>query len=776
MTAYLHASFRFTFRSLFSVLYALLISALIFPTEFTGSRVSAAPAAPQAEASSTSSEPTQEEMTDVFDAMRQLLSVLPRDGFDPDALVQELGKDPDVLCNWVQKQISWVPYEGHLRNPSAVLMDQTGNSLDQAVLLYQLLKRAGHRPVLASAAVEADWVQKQLLEPVLASGQLRKDIRPGNLEVPEGLEDPEVVAKVNDVITLRNRHLEGIATRASRQMSVLHSWFESSSEKRAPKQLPTRHWWVELENLQLQLDPSGAPKLEAEQRCAYSELPSSAHHSIEFTLQVERLEGGKLVEESALQTQKTMATLGNKPILLAIQPTELPVDYKSLGMGSARAEMNKHLLETKQWTPYFDIAGELIRQNSFSVDGTLNQDHTSTASGKAMNQASGLLGGMDQNEPAVNNSTLTRVRLVTKTLRPGSPPDEESRTLYNALSYDDRLQIEQGLLKEKALNAEEEEERSLSISCVVDMFVQSSMLTRNFVTARALERALTNQNPLQGALLYGDPADAEKKGKAISKIERTSQELYDFALTRFLLNPDQKRIYLDQANLIGFHGSLRKNEQEELLLVRGYDLLSVPIAMLPHKGVHVSPQFKQHVLDNITESVLPSNPGMDSFSASGELERISAEGWIPLQKSAELERIKDELDPLYYQHLAEQLQQGFHLRIPPDYAERSAEQSLWWAFHPETAQITGYVGRSGWGGSIAEKAALIFFVALAVFVLYMTGGGACLEQPTLWCLFCGAVAMILIMVGLFLDPTKALATVTLHYVTTQFAGTLCAIG
>jgi hypothetical protein len=50
-------------------------------------------------------------------------------------VVEQLGRDPQVLFEWVRDNTWWIPYRGVLRGPAGVLMDRLGNSLDRSLLL-----------------------------------------------------------------------------------------------------------------------------------------------------------------------------------------------------------------------------------------------------------------------------------------------------------------------------------------------------------------------------------------------------------------------------------------------------------------------------------------------------------------------------------------------------------------------------------------------------------------------------------------------------------------
>src|SRR6266568_9483268 len=73
----------------------------------------------------------------------------PRDLWDPQYIVDHVGRDPAALFAWVHNNTFWVPYHGLLRGPAGVLMDRQGNSLDRAVLLATLLEKTGNTVRLA---------------------------------------------------------------------------------------------------------------------------------------------------------------------------------------------------------------------------------------------------------------------------------------------------------------------------------------------------------------------------------------------------------------------------------------------------------------------------------------------------------------------------------------------------------------------------------------------------------------------------------------------------
>jgi hypothetical protein len=76
---------------------------------------------------------------------------LPRAEFDSAALAASLGSDPQKHFEWVRDHTWWAPYRGLLRGAKGVMLDRVGSNLDRAVLLGDLLRRAGHTVRLVHA-------------------------------------------------------------------------------------------------------------------------------------------------------------------------------------------------------------------------------------------------------------------------------------------------------------------------------------------------------------------------------------------------------------------------------------------------------------------------------------------------------------------------------------------------------------------------------------------------------------------------------------------------
>ena len=99
--------------------------------------------------------PTPEKLDRLFTALKTAQKQIRRVNFDPQAVVDTIGKDPGRLFEWVRDNTFWVRTKAPSRARSVVLADRMGNSLDRSLLLAELLRTAGFQTRLANAQAAA---------------------------------------------------------------------------------------------------------------------------------------------------------------------------------------------------------------------------------------------------------------------------------------------------------------------------------------------------------------------------------------------------------------------------------------------------------------------------------------------------------------------------------------------------------------------------------------------------------------------------------------------
>lgn len=76
-----------------------------------------------------------------------------RKWFDFDAVIKDVGTDPEDLFKWVKNNTGSLPYQGILKGAWGVLQERQGNTLDRSLLLAKLLEHAGHKVEIANASL-----------------------------------------------------------------------------------------------------------------------------------------------------------------------------------------------------------------------------------------------------------------------------------------------------------------------------------------------------------------------------------------------------------------------------------------------------------------------------------------------------------------------------------------------------------------------------------------------------------------------------------------------
>ena len=322
-----------------------------------------------------------------FDAIDALLSKMPRDSFDPAAVVRLAGNDPTRLFEWVRDHTGWVPYRGTLRGPSGVLMDRTGNSLDRALLLATLMKIAGRSARLAHGT--------------LAPAQL-KALQAASTRPPAGTPSPEemqvasqALAKVSmpgasnpsairDAIARRGEAasdlMAGTRAVAEAQSAAL---FDALGGPVKTSDDPDQaegadHWWLQVDDAGSwkDFDPSlpgsraGEALTAAAETMAPQDLPSRLRHEVAVRVIVEQYAGGRLSERVALEEYIRVADDGTL-ITLANVPLGLPAKAAKTTSGPLRDVLTRVAGDEKAWLPVLMVGERPVAQRVFGTNGQL---------------------------------------------------------------------------------------------------------------------------------------------------------------------------------------------------------------------------------------------------------------------------------------------------------------------------------------------------------------------------------------------------------------------
>jgi hypothetical protein len=232
-----------------------------------------------------SSEEAKDSIDETVDQIVAHAAKLPREEFEPAALASSLGKDPNAHFEWVRDHTSWAPYRGLLRGPQGVMLDRIGSSLDRAVLLGDLLRRAGYTVRLARAQLSESQARDVL-------GML---LPMPERKMPSGRDDS--VASARKLVQRRRmsdaRYPRAVSTSGDDENRTLAALRD--------------HWWVEREDdgnwVAMDVLRADAKMGEAlvqsssksswKSEDAAPSIPDSDWHSVQMRIVVERYEAGE---------------------------------------------------------------------------------------------------------------------------------------------------------------------------------------------------------------------------------------------------------------------------------------------------------------------------------------------------------------------------------------------------------------------------------------------------------------------------------------------------
>lgn len=106
-----------------------------------------------------------ERVVRMADALRPLINRAP---FDLQVMVDQLDYEPEQIIRFVQKNIAFQQYPGVLRGARGTMMAQSGNAIDQALLLATLLRNAGYDVRIAATTLndsQANMLLAEMLRP-----------------------------------------------------------------------------------------------------------------------------------------------------------------------------------------------------------------------------------------------------------------------------------------------------------------------------------------------------------------------------------------------------------------------------------------------------------------------------------------------------------------------------------------------------------------------------------------------------------------------------------
>lgn len=663
---------------------------------------------------------------------------IPRDTFDPTAVVTAVGKDRAALLAWVTNQTYWVPYRGALRGPAGVLMDRLGSSLDRSLLLAELLTLAGHTVRLAQGTLSDQGAREAL-----------QRMRP----VPA---NPVPSAMVDDVAVQRHARqfgvdLLGAKPGAQVDLQALEA-MKSSLGNRVKAQAPflagqvgaarptsdrsggalaalRDHWWVQVRdaNQWSDLDPmwpaartvaggySPARTIPYEKAGTGLPLPADQVHQVSVRVVIEQWKHGKVAEKRPLDHTFRPAESQSLPIVLQVAGLGWPKTSDILKEADPAAALRVILEKRTEWLPSITIGDRTIRQSSFSETGELNtkpgQPLAAAAAAAAASIGDAFSGGDVEPE-----GQLTAAWLEFEIRAPGRPAVKVRRDLFDVFSQQARLRE---ALPDPAFDATKRAARGLALATAMQLLPVVSRPSRQYVATQVIAGMLKNRDVRMDMVRRAAAGDIGGAiGRADSLKLTLNGELLDLATGRFEWSPAGQDVYLDAPNLLSHRTTLFKDGSGRLAVRAGFDIITNGMAVRPGAaGDAFEISLTQGIVDTNLEDLLMRRP--TAGNAGALLSASAQQPWVILRGLNDATWSQLKLPSDVRARIEDQLRLGYVVVAPGAAAVAAGKgQVAWWRIDPRTGETLGF-GPLGWGQSLVEYAAMFVFSTLLIFAICM---------------------------------------------------------
>ena len=682
------------------------------------------PAAPSAEALADSLE-------SLIQVCAKMEPGIPRDTFDPPAVAEAVGPDPEKLFAWVRDRTRYVPYEGVLRGPAGVLMDRSGNSLDRSLLLARLLQLAGHHVRLARGKLD-DALAEEILRLVW------DDPKSGAAEpaapVPDaaaiaavarqsGLDPREVEAAVRRE-DLRGRKatedLVGSLVEQTRDLTALlpPPKDDDRAERAALKAALADHWWVQREDSGRWVDldplrPDAKPgdslnrametvEMPADGKAA---LPANLYHEIQLRVVVERWEDGRLESRPCLQKAFRPADIGPMPLTLTFLPIDWPEDLDWTAR-DAGAALRKALLAVKEWAPLLEVGDEQVLQQGFDDRGAIDENpprDSLSKTGGSVKQGVGRAAGLFEaaGPPPKPAGELTAVWLELEVRSPGRAPRVFRRDVYDLFGPGKRAA---GSLAEPRLDEGRRLARSAALYRKTAILAAGCIPSEDFVFREGVRGVLQGGPKLLKALREAPKKSEKETVGELMSVRRLPAPLFSLAAARRGPPGLTGSIALDRPNLFALHVSFRVDPRGAVRSWAAIDIIANEVAF---RGAAGAEAFRRRLVQGILEAHLERAAlGRRNAGANPSALFAASHGqgieWIKIESAADpaLSRVK--LWPNAMARIRADLDAG-SIVVAPVSPVRSGGRRFegWWSISRDGTCI-GY-GPGGMGVEFAER-------------------------------------------------------------------------
>jgi len=679
-----------------------------------------------------------------FQALGELIEEIPRDTFDPQTVVDKVGKAPEALFQWVKDNTDFIPYQGALRGPIGVLMERRGNSLDRALLLNRLLSLAGYRVRFARrdlAQVDEQRIMEGVrrLQKTKVSGSEKRLSVDINKVLIDGakkyqLDVDRLQWMVSNKKEEQDKLAETIRARVEEQVRFINALISESGKKQSQIS-PNRgyqelreHWWVQLEkdNKWVDLDPTlkdtnpGQALFKEKETLEPDNIPASSFHSVKLSVIIEQLKGGKLKEKTILSHSLDLNSL-DKRVVLWQMPLNWPDDISLSKDENLGEKIKDAIFNEKNWVPILTIGEKQIKQNSFTAAGETSQQTSRTRQGIGglSKGLFGALGGSEDKEQT-EDGQLTAEWIEFEIYSPGQNVKKVRRQIFDLIGHAAR-QGNQNLQLE--ISETNQKLRALAVLTEVEIFVQTGDISPEYLYYLTAKSLLTYREAVS---YFAHALNSSTISILMSKFSGAKPIPFiqlNLAFLRNILSNYQNSIYLDSPNIINYVRRLSLHSEGKLIDQAEIDIVSNDVSFLPdpNNDESFAACLYQGVLDTNIEAILLQRLRMPVINASEMLFNSKKEGleWVLIDGPNNPTYVSMNIPKDIRSSIDADMASGFNIILPKKPVSTQENKVWgWWRMNPLTGNIIG-VGQNRSGQAMSE----VIGVTAAVALCFLAASG-----------------------------------------------------
>lgn len=672
-------------------------------------------------------EPDASKLNDAYEALDRAERQIPRDTFDPQAIIEQVGRDPAKLFAWVRDHTYWVPYRGALRASRGVLMDRVGSSLDRSLLLAELLRLSGQEVRLVHRTIDP-----------AAAGQLIAKVRPppsgwlaaaqaGGPNEPAETQTKEPPAEGDQAY---QRAVERVSSESTQLAAALGPAPAADAKAKAIDALRD-HWWVQQHGQSgwVDLDPllpdaapgvaaTGTPAAAPDQTLPVPAvdgtpaLPAPLCHEVDVKVVIEKWDNGRLSEATALTHTLRPIDLIDRQIWLDHVPVAWPKNLTSAARPDSKARADA-IRATSEWLPVLHIGGGSAQSKAITTAGTLvdrpNLDETAKFGGAVGGMFGALGGGGDEAGGGANaapKSVLTAEWVEYAIRMPGRPVITLRREVFDLLGPAQRQRGARARARapDPAIDDAKRLDRGFALSGQTQLLLLPCHPSPQFVASSYARRLLGTRAAVTRALAANRPARS-----ALGQEQLAFGPLWAVAIGRLTLAPSGQDVYLTEPNVLQY--------RVRFAAVEGSNTpANVELIDFAHNAVAVRAgaardpfaiRLEQGVADTVAEAMpLEVGRGSTPIANTGWVFGLSEEARPIVIRSAADANTLPANTPDAAARIRRAATAGSAIVVPPAPVKIAGRDRIgWWQVDPSTGDTIGVMD-SGFNSSATERAAL----------------------------------------------------------------------